>query len=160
MAFKEMIQKNTQVPGWRGNIPVEFIYTVGQAGERFFHSLKDSGKILGVRCSKCGISYVPPRIFCERCMRELSEFYDAGRKGRVLSYTKIYRDARGNKLNEPKILGIICFDRAMGGLLHYIKEDKPETLKIGAEVEAVLEKSSERKGLITDIKYFITLSNK
>lgn len=154
MAFKERISNNLKPIAWRGNIPVEFVYTTGQGGEKFFKALRDSEKILGSFCERCKVTYVPARIFCERCMAELKEFKDVGKKGKVLSYTIIKKDGRGNLLPEPRILGLIAFEGTTGGLLHYIHEDKKGDLHIGAEVEAVFEKKSERKGSILDIKYF------
>jgi len=47
---------------WHGDMEAQYIYTAGIAGERFFRELKDNGKLVGTRCPKCDITYMPPRM--------------------------------------------------------------------------------------------------
>ncbi|HEY4716054.1 MAG TPA: Zn-ribbon domain-containing OB-fold protein [bacterium] len=154
MGFIERIENNQKIKAWKGNIPVEFVYTTGTAGEKFFRALRDSGKILGSTCKKCRTTYVPARLFCERCMDELTEFTDVGRVGTLIVFTTVNMDARGKHLAEPRILGLVQFENAAGGVLHYIKSNDNGNIRIGAKVEAVFEPKESRKGLITDIKHF------
>ena len=80
---------------WEGDLPVTSRYTYGLAGERFFRAIKDEGRILGSYCPKCDITYVPGRVFCERCLGELDEWVDAGTLGEVHTYTLLYVDHVG-----------------------------------------------------------------
>jgi len=51
-------------------------------------------------------------------------------------------------------MAFVQLDGADGGLVHYLDEVAPEQVYIGMDVEAVFKEKAERKGSITDIKYF------
>lgn len=132
----------------------DYIYTLGIAGERFFKEIKEAGRIMGTKCRRCGIVYVPPRIYCERCFERLEEWMDVGKTGKVHTFTLAYINIKGSKLKEPTIYAMIKLDGADGGLLHKLGEVDIEAVKINMRVEAVLRPAEERTGSITDIKYF------
>lgn len=152
----ERIPDPTKIRHWHGNMEVDhYLYTSGIAGERFFTALRDEGKILGAECKACNITYVPPRIYCERCFAALEDsFVDVGLKGRVRTFTVARIDKDGNELDEPEIRAIVMFGDNTTGLLHLLGEVEPEAVRIGMEVEAVLRDREEREGKITDIEYF------
>ncbi len=137
---------------WRGQMPVRSRYTYGLAGERFFRALKDEGKILGTRCLRCDVLYVPGRAFCERCLDGLDEWVDVGTRGPVYTFTLLYKDLDGNPLPTPEIVALVQFGD--GGIVHRLGEVDPDVVTIGMEVEAVLRPAKERKGSILDISHF------
>ncbi|MCA1727725.1 MAG: zinc ribbon domain-containing protein, partial [Actinobacteria bacterium] len=47
-------------------IRIEYRYTPGEAGSRFFREVTDHQRLVGQRCPECGKVYVPPRAFCPR----------------------------------------------------------------------------------------------
>ena len=67
----EKIARPDEVRRWPGSFPVAHRYTPGVAGEAFLTALRDRGVILGTRCERCAYTYVPARLFCERCFAEL-----------------------------------------------------------------------------------------
>ncbi|MGQ9477938.1 MAG: Zn-ribbon domain-containing OB-fold protein [Candidatus Bipolaricaulia bacterium] len=151
----ERISKPTGIKHWLGHMEVDhYYYTAGLAGERFFTALRDEGKLLSSRCSRCEITYIPPRIYCERCFAELKDFVDVGLRGRVRSFTIARIDREGRPLEEPEIRALISFGDETTALLHLLGEVEPDELCIGMEVEAVLKPKREREGKITDILYF------
>ncbi len=99
-------------------------------------------------------SYVPPRIYCERCFEKLEEWIDVGTKGTVHTFTVAYVDVDGSKLKQPTIYAMIKINGTNGGLVHKIGEANPKDVKIGMQVEAVFKPKEERKGSINDIKHF------
>ncbi|MBM4444129.1 MAG: Zn-ribbon domain-containing OB-fold protein [Chloroflexi bacterium] len=129
-------------------------YTYGIAGERFFREIKDNGRIMGTRCQKCQLVYLPPRIYCERCFAELKEWVEVEGKGRVHSYTAVHVDLDGNRLNEPILMAIVEFPGIYGGFVHKLGEIEPRDVRIGLKVEVVLKREEEREGSILDIEYF------
>ena len=132
----------------------DYTYTLGVAGDRFFKEIKENARIMGAKCKKCGLLYVPPRLFCERCFEKLKDWVDVGKKGVVHTYTVAHIDVDGSKLKEPTIWAVIKIDNAHGGLVHKLGETDPKNVKIGMSVEAVFKGKRERKGSILDIKYF------
>jgi uncharacterized OB-fold protein len=129
-------------------------YTYGIAGERFFREIKDNGRIMGTKCQKCQLIYLPPRIYCERCFGELKDWVEIEGKGRIHSYTAVHIDLDGNRLDEPVLMALIEFPNVYGGLVHKLGEVESEDIRIGLEVEAVLKLKEKRKGSILDINYF------
>jgi uncharacterized OB-fold protein len=130
----------------------DYLYTLGVAGECFFKEIKENGRIMGVKCPKCGLIFVPPRLYCEKCFAKFEEWVDVGKKGEVYTYTIATVDIEGKKLEKPQIYAFIRFDGTQGGLIHKIGET--DKAYIGMKVEAVLKPPSERKASINDIAYF------
>ena len=60
------------------------------------------------------------------------------------------------RLEKPQIPAVIAIDGATPGygILHLIKTKDPKTLRIGQRVKAVWKPARQRKGAITDIRYF------
>jgi uncharacterized OB-fold protein len=148
-----LLQRDPKAPvSWLGDLPITNRYTYGLAGEKFFRSLKDEGKILGTHCPHCDHTYVPAAAFCERCLGKLDEWIDMGTIGDVVTYTVLSVALDGSPLEKPQIIAFIRFGD--GGLIHHLGEIEPEQIEIGLMVEAVLLPASKRTGSILDIKYF------
>ncbi len=155
MAITERLQNTTEVGYWTGEIPLEYIYTFGRAGERYFRTLKDKGVFVGARCERCEITYVPPRTYCERCFERLEDnFVEVPSTGTVHTFTVLYKNLDGSEKDQPAVMAMIRLDGTDGGVVHYLGEVEPEQVEIGMAVKAVLKPKKDRKGGITDIKYF------
>ena len=155
MALTERVQNTNQVGFWTGEIPLEYIYTYGRAGEAYFRTLKDKGTFTGTRCHRCGITYVPPRIYCERCFDRLeSDYVSVGTVGEVHTFTLLCKNLDGTSKREPSILAVIRLDGTDGGIVHYLDGVRPEDVCIGMKVKAVLKPKKERTGEIHDIICF------
>ena len=46
-------------------ITLRYDYALGEVAGHFMQGLRE-GKVLATRCSKSGLTYLPPRAFCER----------------------------------------------------------------------------------------------
>ena len=148
-----LLKRDPQAPpAWRGDLPVRSRYTFGLAGERFFRALKDEGVIYGSHCPRCEVTYVPARIFCERCMAELDDWRDVGTRGEVHTFTLLFADLDGGLMDEPELVAFVRIED--GGLVHRLGEVDPEEVYIGMPVEAVLKPKEEREGSIADLAYF------
>lgn len=148
-----LLERDPKAPGaWLGNMPVTSRYTFGLAGERFFRTIKEEGRILGTRCGHCERTYVPATIFCERCLSKLDEWVDVGTSGEVHSYTLLYEDRDGTRREVPEIVAFVRLGD--GGLVHRLGEVEPETVSIGMRVQAVFKPAAEREGSILDIVHF------
>ncbi len=154
MALIERFQKTTDIGYWPGQIPLNYIYTVGRAGEKFFRELMN-GKIFGAKCSACRMIYVPPRIYCEKCFARLEDSYaEVGTKGTVYTFTLCYETFDGERKEVPSIVAVIRIDGTNGGLIHWLGEVDFAKVYIGMPVEAVFKPKEQRVGSILDIKYF------
>lgn len=134
---------------------LKYRWDAGYAVGKFLEGLKN-GKILGVRCKKCGRKLVPPRAFCELCFVPVDEWIELKDTGTVNTFSLSYVSMDVKRLKEPEIPAVIEIDGASPGIgiLHKLGEVKPEEVKIGMKVKAVWKDKKEREGAITDILYF------
>jgi uncharacterized OB-fold protein len=154
MSLIRKATRNIDLKVWKGEFPVQYLYTYGIAAEKFFGEIKDHGKILGIRCPACDVVHVPPSIYCDRCFSRLDEWVDVGTRGSLHSFTVSYLNRDGSRREEPTLLGIVHIDKTAGGLVHRLGEVGPDELEIGMSMEAVFRKPEERTGSILDILYF------
>jgi uncharacterized OB-fold protein len=135
-----------------GSFPVRHRYTPGVAGTAFFTALKQ-GRFVGARCESCGITYVPARLFCERCFAgPLDPDVKVGPEGTVESFTVGDVGLDGERYDEPRALGLIRLDGADTVLVHYIVDT--EHLMIGERVEPVFLPARQRTGSMLDLRGF------
>ncbi|MEZ0248590.1 MAG: Zn-ribbon domain-containing OB-fold protein [Thermoproteus sp.] len=140
-------------------------YATGQALGRFLAGLKE-GKILGTVCDKCGRVFVPPRMYCPYCFREVDRWVEARDEGTVVTIVMSYIAADRSRLKEPVAVGVIKLDvpgykfddHFFPGLMHYLcgfSEEEVKSMKaFGARVKARWKPPEERTGSVTDIECF------
>jgi uncharacterized OB-fold protein len=133
-----------------GGMPVGFHYTPGVGNTVFFEALRDRGVLLGSHCGACGFTYIPARIFCERCFAELEPDTECGPGGSLESFTVGHVDIDGEPLDGPITIGLVRLDRADTVLMHRLLGGG--SWEIGMRVAAVVR--TERTGSILDIEGF------
>jgi uncharacterized OB-fold protein len=140
--------RTVKVPG---EMSVSFRYTPGVGNTAFFEALRDRGVFLGSRCDDCGVTYLPARIFCERCLAELEPSVECGPEGELLSWTLVRVDIDDHPLDRPVTYGLVKLDRADTVLLHRLLDVDGDPA-IGMRVRAVL--APDREGSILDVEGF------
>jgi uncharacterized OB-fold protein len=148
----ERITSPDEARRWEGGMPVAHRYTPGVAGGAFFSALRDRGVILGSRCGECDFTYVPARLFCERCFAELNADVEVGPGGTLRSFTIAFVDVDERSLEEPVTFGLVQLDGADAVMVHRVIDQGDEPLEIGARVEVAF--ADERSGSILDIRGF------
>lgn len=127
----------------------EYVYTPGIHGKILAEALKE-GKIVAMKCPD-GV-YFPPRTYCkDGTQASIVELGD--RPWIIHSYTIVYEDLEGKKLEKPLALALVAPEGVKGGIIHKV-EESPEKLQIGMRVKPVMKPPSQRKGTIDDIVYF------
>jgi len=132
----------------------KYSWTTGIAIGKFLEGLKE-GKIIGTRCTHCRRVVVPPRVFCELCFQPTKDWVDLPDTGIINTFSISYIATDTTRLKKPIIPAVIELDgTSQAGFLHIIGDAQPESLRIGMRVKAIWSEQAERKGSITDIKYF------
>ena len=126
--------------------------TVGATGSHFFTELRDSKRIMGIRCPDCKRVYMPPRLSCPNCFREMSEWVQLGNEGTVLTYSTVHYQEEYQPVGSPFTFAIIQLDGADTGFTHFLGEVEASQLKTGMRVQAVF--AEKRNGNMLDIRYF------
>jgi uncharacterized protein len=150
----EKIASPDEIRRWEGDLPVGHRYTPGIGGEAFFTALRDRGVLLGSRCASCDYTYVPARMFCERCFAELAADTEVGPGGELVSFTIVFEGIEGEPLDLPEVIGAVRLDGADAVLIHRVFDPTDEPLEIGERVEVVVKPDAERTGSILDIEGF------
>ncbi len=135
-----------------GKMEVPYRNYLGGLASDFYVKLRDEKKITGSKCAKCNRVYVPPQSICSNCSVKIDGLIDVGDKGTLLTFTEVTYKEPVQPVDPPFVYGIIKLDGADTGLLHFIGEAQPGSLKIGMRVQAVF--AEKRTGNILDIKYF------
>lgn len=136
------------------NIDNYFEYTAGFAGSKFFHELKENGKIVASCCKKCGIVELPPKAFCVDCFDTEIKYVEVKLPGLIYTFSISYYDLDGSKLKKPIIWALIAFNGVKGGIIHRLEEVEPEEVCIGMDVVPEFRPKEDRTGSMLDIKYF------
>jgi len=131
-----------------GGMPVAFRYTPGVGNTAFLEALRDRGTFLGSRCTDCGVTYLPARIFCERCLASLTPDTECGPEGTLESWTVAHGDVDGEPLDHAVTYALVRLDGADTVVLHRLIGPAD----IGDRVRAVL--ASDRSASIHDLEGF------
>ena len=154
--LKEEDFKNKAVLKEEWNDPgLSYTWSTGVAIGTYLEGLK-KGRILGVRCRSCNRIMVPPRMFCEECFKTVDEFVPVQDTGTINTFAICYIKTDASRQKRPQLPAVVELDGASKGMgiLHLLGEVRPADVKIGMKVRAVWKPSRERKGDITDIRYF------
>jgi len=136
---------------------ITYTHTADAVTTRFLTTLRDEGKLLGVRCPVCKRVLAPPRPFCDRDFCEVGEFVELPLTGTLELFTIMHVRIEG-LLDPPYVLAYVKpdgADTAMGGYLEGVDlsttEGALERLKIGAPVSIELRPKEERTARMTDL---------
>ena len=139
-----------------GEWHVRYKYPMGEVGARFFDALKEK-KIIATRCSKSGVTYLPPRAYCERSFEVCDEWVDAGLEG-VIEAATIITAAFDNLPKPPYAIAYVTgVSTAMVNFVRGIDlSDVPAAaakLTPGSKVKVQFIENPE--GKITDFHYLL-----
>src|SRR2546426_8708512 len=158
MPILEKLAQPGQARHWTDSIPLEFHYTAGVAGEEFRRELRDNGRFLVSKCSKCKSTYIPARMYCPSCFIEMTDQFPIDKPGYVYSFTSVHRDRSGADTESPITVGLVKFEGVKGGIVHLLDVDDSVRVSFGMKVVPSFKNSSERTGAITDILAFKPVS--
>ncbi len=152
MGILKRDMSHDQIKTVHGSMSITSKYTAGIAGEEFFQKLKN-GVIMGSHCSQCKKSFLPARLFCERCFSRLKTEKVVPEEGTLTTFTEVHLDLDGKQLAKSIFVGFVTFSGFHGGLIHKIHPNGKK-LKIGVKVKPVFVPPQNRKGSILDLSHF------
>ncbi len=141
-----------------GEWHVRYKYPMGEVGARFFDALKEK-KILATHCSKSGLTYLPPRAYCERSFERCDEWVEAGLEGLIEAAT-IVTAAFDNLPTPPYAIAYVRLNGVSTAMVNFVRgmdlTDVPAAaarLTPGTKVKVQFIESPE--GKITDFHYLL-----
>jgi uncharacterized protein len=103
-----------------------------------FEQYLSERKLMGVRCMKCGNTYVPPRAICPNCQSEDLEWIETSAKGRLAAFTVIYNGPpfmieQGFDRRNPYVSGIVELEEGprFSARINGLDPTKPAEIQIG-----------------------------
>ena len=137
---------------------VSFKWAEGYYFSRFYHQLRERGKMVTVRCPGCRRILLPPKPVCGVCKIPVGDdWVELSGKGTVLDFAFIQQpmvDPRTGKMFSEKYpQATILLDEGPM-FCHFLEETDPEKLKEGMRVQVVLRAKEEMLGDLADIKFF------
>src|SRR5436190_6747582 len=99
-------------------VTLRYDYALGEVAGRFMAGLKE-GKILATRCSKSGLTYLPPRSYCERSFEKCDAWVEAGLEGVIETSTIVVRGFEG-KRNPPVAIAFVRLDGTDSAIGNYV----------------------------------------
>jgi hypothetical protein len=136
------------------HVRLPFRYYAGSYTARYLRSIREDGRILGVRCTSCGMVLVPPRIACTACWADTGDWVPVESRGTLTTFVVVNVPFYGQKIEIPYVLGHILLDGADTSILHLVREIAIPEVRMGLRVEGVWKPPAEREGSLTDIRHF------
>ncbi len=109
----------------------------------FKHFLQQ-GKLMGSRCTRCKLSFVPPRPICSQCHGSDVEWQEMPNRGKLAAFTCVAvpppaMAAQGFGRNNPYCTGVIELDGGgrVVARIGNVDASRPETIEVGTPMEAV-----------------------
>ncbi len=98
----------------------------------FIDYLED-GKVMGTKCSTCGISYFPPRSDCHKCLSGNLDWFQVDGIGSLVTFSKMKYGPIGFEDDLPYTIALVNFgDFSVFGRMAGDVSD--EEIKIGMNV--------------------------
>ena len=102
----------------------------------------NSKKLMGSKCKKCSVMYIPPRKICNNCNSIEMEWIEMSGKGKLAAFSCIGVGTttmvnKGYSMKKPYCFSIIKLDEGpmISGQLLGVDESKPESIKIETPVK-------------------------
>jgi uncharacterized OB-fold protein len=142
----ERINSSNRIHEWRDSIALHYEHTAGVAGEKFLRGLIE-GRLVGGRCDRCEVTFLPAKIYCVKCFGRIETFVDVPAVGRVAA-----RSSGRSGMAEVSGFAFVTFEGVQGGLVHHLVEGAH--LRIGGRARVRFKPKGARKGSILDIEGF------
>lgn len=138
------------------DVTLHYDYAVGEVAGHFVQGLLD-GKILATRCSKSGLTYLPPRAYCERTFERCDGWVEAASEGTIEASTIVVRGFEG-KRKPPVAIAFVRLDGIDSAIANYVDgvdlsdyDAAMKRLAPGKRVRVVFQ--DKREGRITDFSF-------
>ena len=114
--------------------------------------MRDEGRLLASRCPGCREAFLPPKIYCERCFEETTDWVPVEGSGYVKTFSILHVSLDEERLERPLVVALVGWEGIRGGLVHRIGDVEPQAVEASMAVEPVW--AEQRSGALDDILYF------
>ena len=99
----------------------------------------DQGKVMGTRCSGCGMVFFPPRADCYKCLSSSVEWFEIEGTGKLITYSKLEYAPVGFENDLPYCIAVVDYGdyKVFGRIAGEIPE---EDIQLGMAMKTVANK--------------------
>jgi len=99
----------------------------------------DQGKVMGTRCSGCGMVFFPPRADCYKCLSSSVEWFEIEGTGKLITYSKLEYAPVGFEDDLPYCIAVVDYGdyKVFGRIAGEIPE---EDIQLGMAMKTVANK--------------------
>jgi uncharacterized OB-fold protein len=139
-----------------GEWHVRYRYPLGEVSARFFDALRER-RIMASVCSKSGLTYLPPRAYCERSFEPCDGVAEAGHEGTIEAAT-IVTAAFENLPPPPYAIAYVRLDGVDTAMVNFVHgldlSDVPAAAaRLAPGARARVKFIDAPQGRITDFHY-------
>jgi uncharacterized OB-fold protein len=109
---------------------------------RSFEKFLGEKRLMGTRCSSCGVLHLPPRPLCPTCYGDKLEWVELSGRGKLLAFTNIYIAPTvmleaGYGRKNPYCAGIVQLDEgpAISAQILGVDPLQPDGISIGTTLK-------------------------
>jgi len=117
-------------------------------------------KLMGSRCQKCGVLFVPPRAICIKCSGTEMEWIEMKGKGKLAAFTCIaigppFMTKEGYDRKHPYVSGVVQLEEGVRVVarIEGVDGSKPESIKIGIPLQVEFLHRGEANGSKTFLAF-------
>ena len=137
-------------------VTLRYDYALGEVAGRFMSGLRQ-GKILATRCSTSGLTYLPPRAYCERSFAKCDAWVEAGLEGTIEASTIVVRGFEG-KRKPPVAIAFVRLDGIDSAIGNYVdgldlSDYEAAMTKLAPGKRVRVQFADTREGRITDFSF-------
>lgn len=141
-----------------GEWHVRYNYSIGKVAGLFFAGLKER-RILATHCSQSGLSYLPPRAYCERSFKPCDTWVEVAHEG-VIEAATIVTAAFENLPPPPYCIAYARLDGASTAMVNFLKgldlsDPRAAAEKVAPGARIRVEFIENPQGRITDFHYVL-----
>ncbi len=137
----------------RTPIALDYRYTPGLASSRFLRAVAE-GRLIGQRCSECGLVYVPPRGSCPTDGVPTEAEVELAHTGVVTTFCVVNVPFVGHAIEMPYVAASILLDGADIAFQHLVQGVPADQVRIGMRVRAVWRPREEWGPSLENIRHF------
>jgi uncharacterized OB-fold protein len=97
----------------------------------------EKGKIMAVKCNRCGTKYFPPQVGCPKCVANDMAWFEISKKGKLITYTVVNYGPVGFEDRAPYILAVSAFEDGLQILATLCKDIKETDIAVGMLLKVV-----------------------
>ena len=137
-------------------VTLRYDYALGEVAGRFMAGLRE-GRILATRCSTSGLTYLPPRAYCERSFAKCDSWVEASLEGTIEASTIVVRGFEG-KRKPPVAIAFVRLDGINSAIGNYVdgldlSNYDAAMVKLEPGKRVRVQFAESREGRITDFSF-------